>query len=86
MGFWLRVKFWLLGGAAFLAVFYGIAWVVTATEWWGGPVQCFDGAGCYVPPPALSPVPALAFGVGLAVFVCFAARVRRRAQSAWPLL
>jgi hypothetical protein len=86
------VKFWLLLGAAVLAVLAGIRSVYTAVEWWGGPRPDsgppHGPPGVVVPPPLSHGVPAVAFIVGLfvlgAVFVSLAVRARRKSREPQP--
>jgi hypothetical protein len=79
------VKFWLLLGAAGLAVLAGINQVVQTVEWWGGSRAC--GPNCVAfPSPWSQGVPAFASIVGLfalgAVFAWRAARARRQSREA----
>jgi hypothetical protein len=75
------VKFWLLVGAAVVAVGFGIGQVRTAVDFWGGDSRSC-GPGCVeLAGPLGGGVLSLAVGVGLlalgAVLVWLAARVYR---------
>ncbi len=74
-----RLKFWLLAGAAVVAVLLEIAEIRAAVEWWGVPFRAC-GQGCVEDgPPLSSGVPALAYMAGL--FAVAALCVWRAAQA-----
>jgi hypothetical protein len=76
------VKFWLLLGAAAVAVLFGISHLVYTVEGWDGHSRAC-GPGCIsTPAPLTSGVPGVAVSVALfalaAAFVWIAARVHRK--------
>ena len=76
------VKFWLLLGAAGLAVLAGINAVYQYVEWWGTPVRPDDPNGGVIANPWSQGVPGLSYIVFLftlgAVFAWLAARAYRK--------